>query len=408
MTEPLRKLLIMQSDDELSETWIKAFEFESDYSDVIFYDIYKTKGLDYLHQLIQRKVIEESINIILLDVSQPIVDPLRIYEIIQENSVYFACLGIDDEFKLDWISSSYASFSDLYLSSDHVAVERLKQAGVNAHFLPLPVEIPKAFKSLNKELGVTFVGQIASYKGNRQASKDFLDKNKVSVEWYPEKNGKDFKFIPRDEMNWIFKNSRINLNFSGISSIMASDNPLQTRIRTTKLRPFEILSSGGFCISEYSTTLALCFEDGKEIVFYKDLNDLLKKIEFFLEKPELAKEISERGLEKVKENFTQIETGKKFNFLLKEGYHRRSKNLFNEKLHPAISRSFYKSYIEMSVLRLLKTTTNFEFSLFFIEAKYLVYSLSKFNEGKKRYFQVLVDTLISIFKAFKTFLRELI
>jgi len=48
-------------------------------------------------------------------------------------------------------------------------------------------------------------------------------------------------------------------------------------------RVYLILGAGGFLIHPYCAELAKEFVDGDEIVFYNDMNDLLRKIDFYLE-----------------------------------------------------------------------------------------------------------------------------
>ena len=407
MTSEHRKLLLMQSQDELSDVWIKTYREDSSYSSVIYYDIYKTKGINYLHNLILKEVEENKINTIIFDVSQPVVNPFELKKLQDVNSIYLVCLGIDDEYKFDWITSTYATIADLYISSDYVSVERLIQAGVNAHFLPLPVTIPSEYKSLQEEIQVSFVGQIASYKGTRQNSKDFLTQKSVPVHWYPKQNGDDFRFMPREEMNWIFKNSKIKLNFSEISSVQKNENPLFDRIRSMKLRPFEILSCGGFCLSEFSSSLSKCFEDGKEIVFYRGQEDLFKKLTYYLERPEVTRKIAEKGFDKVKDNFTDYQIRKKFKSLIDQGYSIIGKNLYNESHELVVSKSFYRSYLDML---LVTTFTNFfklDFTIFFSELRYTLKTLTQLNRNLPLFDKISL-LLGSLYRSAKTMIRKII
>tara|TARA_B100001758_G_C18405470_1_gene611760 strand:- start:2360 stop:3001 length:642 start_codon:yes stop_codon:yes gene_type:complete len=213
--------------------------------------------------------------------------------------------------------------------------------------------------------------------------------------------------MPREEMNWIFKNSQINLNFSEISSVQKNENPLFDRIRSMKLRPFEILSCGGFCLSEFSSSLSKCFEDGKEIVFYRGQEDLFKKLTYYLERPEVTRKIAEKGFDKVKDNFTDYQIRKKFKSLIDQGYSIIGKNLYNESHELVVSKSFYRSYLDML---LVTTFTNFfklDFTIFFSELRYTLKTLTQLNRNLPLFDKISL-LLGSLYRSAKTMIRKII
>tara|TARA_R110000823_G_scaffold242573_1_gene367004 strand:- start:46 stop:912 length:867 start_codon:yes stop_codon:yes gene_type:complete len=79
--------------------------------------------------------------------------------------------------------------------------------------------------------------------------------------------------------------SRINLNFC--TSNGASD------------RVYKILATGGFLLSNDWKNREKYFTDGKECVIFNDIEDLNKKIEYYLKNPDLRKEIASNGFNKV-------------------------------------------------------------------------------------------------------------
>lgn len=90
------------------------------------------------------------------------------------------------------------------------------------------------------------------------------------------------------EMPLVFHNSKINLNMTS--------RTIETGIPQ---RVFDILVCGGFCLTNYQKEIADFFEDGKEIVMYSSMEDLLMKAEYYLEHEEERKEIARAGYEKV-------------------------------------------------------------------------------------------------------------
>jgi len=81
-----------------------------------------------------------------------------------------------------------------------------------------------------------------------------------------------------EEMILLYSRSKINLGFSTCGETHRS----QERIVQIRLRDFEIPMSGGFYLVEHMDELAEFFEIGKEIACYRDRDDLLDKIRYYL------------------------------------------------------------------------------------------------------------------------------
>jgi len=81
-----------------------------------------------------------------------------------------------------------------------------------------------------------------------------------------------------DEMIRMFSRSKINLGFS----VCGETHRTGKRILQVRLRDFEVPMSGGFYLVEYMEELEEFFEVGKEIVCYRDHEDLLNKIRYYL------------------------------------------------------------------------------------------------------------------------------
>lgn len=67
-------------------------------------------------------------------------------------------------------------------------------------------------------------------------------------------------------------------------------------------RCFEIPAIGGALFSEHSNDLATLFKDGKEAVFFKNKEDLICKVKYYLQNPTELKSIKENGNASVKRN----------------------------------------------------------------------------------------------------------
>ena len=93
------------------------------------------------------------------------------------------------------------------------------------------------------------------------------------------------------EVPYIFHNSKINLNIT--SKTIESGIPL---------RVFDILSCGGFCLTNYQQEIAEYFVDGEDLVMYSGMEDLLEKAAYYLVHDEEREQIARNGYEKLKKN----------------------------------------------------------------------------------------------------------
>lgn len=93
------------------------------------------------------------------------------------------------------------------------------------------------------------------------------------------------------EMPYVFHNSKINLNIT--SKTIESGIPL---------RVFDILSCGGFCLTNYQPEIAEYFVDGEDLVMYSGIEDLVEKAAYYLKHDEERQQIAKNGYLKLKEN----------------------------------------------------------------------------------------------------------
>ena len=91
----------------------------------------------------------------------------------------------------------------------------------------------------------------------------------------------------------IFRESKINLNIT-LRSIQSG----------IPLRALDIMGAGGFLISNYQPELAEQFEDGKELVLYGGLDELLDKVMYYLSHERERQEIAYSGFQKVHKSFS--------------------------------------------------------------------------------------------------------
>ena len=89
-------------------------------------------------------------------------------------------------------------------------------------------------------------------------------------------------------MPYVFKYSDINLNIT-----------LRSIQRGIPLRCFDIMGCGGFLLTNYQEDMLQFFEPGKDFVYYESKNDLMDKIDYYLEHEDERKQIVQSGHEKI-------------------------------------------------------------------------------------------------------------
>ena len=94
-----------------------------------------------------------------------------------------------------------------------------------------------------------------------------------------------------DEMPFVFRDSKINLNIS-LKSIMTG----------IPLRCIDIMGSGGFLLTNYQADLFRHFEPGVHFDYFTDETDLLQKINYYLTHEDERITISENAKEIIKLN----------------------------------------------------------------------------------------------------------
>lgn len=97
----------------------------------------------------------------------------------------------------------------------------------------------------------------------------------------------------QEEMPIIFHKSKININ--------TTSKPIRTGL---PLRIFDILSCGGFCLSNYQEEIAELFVPGEEIVMYESLDEMRELAAYYLDHDSERQRIAEAGFEKVKACYT--------------------------------------------------------------------------------------------------------
>ena len=156
-------------------------------------------------------------------------------------------------------------------------------------------------KNLKKEFNVSFIGNLYGERKRKIEQIDF--EVKMINDAYGEKHSERAS------------QSRINLNFC--TSAGPSD------------RVFKVLAAGGFVLTDTWTDIGDYFEDGKDLVVFNDVDDLNKKIKYFLDNEDEREKIAKSGSLKV-QKYTRKRWAQKiikvFNDLKFEKRHQKQHN----------------------------------------------------------------------------------
>lgn len=234
-------------------------------------------------------------------------------EILRRSGLKTAFWFVENYRHLDYWRYLFPHYDYLFVIQKGEFIKHIKETiRKPVHYLPLaaspdihrPLELTEDEAS---EYGsdVSFVG--AGYKNRREFFTGLIDYDlKIwGNEW--DLNSPLGRFIQREgrrvstgDIVKIFNASKININLhssavhSGVDTFGDFINP----------RTFEIAACRAFQIVDMRQTLSEFFDIGKEIETFKSLNELRKKIDYYLSHPEERVEIAEAGYKRVVENHT--------------------------------------------------------------------------------------------------------
>lgn len=208
--------------------------------------------------------------------------------------------------------------------------DRLKDKGIrNFSYLPLAasLDVHKKVELTEDESGaygsdISFVG--AGYRNRRRFFAGLLDFQfriwgnewdlTSPVERCIQRSGER---VETEEIVKIFNAARININLHS-STYHDGVNPYGDFVNP---RAFEIAACGGFQLVDYRSELPELFEAGKEIVCFKDIDDLKRKIRYYLNNPDEREEIALSGKERVLREHTYEHRMKRMlDLIFEKGY----------------------------------------------------------------------------------------
>jgi len=231
----------------------------------------------------------------------------------------------DDHWRFDNYSKYYAQYFSLVITTYSKAVEKYNKIGaknVIRSQWAANIETYKPILRKEEQFEVSFVG---TWSRPRQKIISQLQKAGINVIAYG--SGWPAGKVSQQKMMEIFSNSKINLALNpasgyfnvnslgrlflkrSINKIIPSFNFINNfkcwisrGISQIKARHFEIPACGGFLITSMADDLGSYYKIGEEIVVYKNIDDLISKIKYYLKNENERIKIAAAGYEKTLKN----------------------------------------------------------------------------------------------------------
>ncbi len=225
----------------------------------------------------------------------------------------------DDHWRFDNYSRYYAPHFSWVITTYSKAVDRYKKIGIkniiHSQWAVNADIYGSITESVKKEIDISFVG---AWSRPRQKIISALKNKGINVECYGSgwPNGR----ISLDKMVEIFSSSKINLalnpapgyfNKNSLGRLLFKrfmnkivldfhiwrnfKSFLHRGIVQIKARHFEISACGGFLMTAMADNLGDYYKIGEEIVAYKNTNELIEKIKYYLKNDEERKKIAQAG-----------------------------------------------------------------------------------------------------------------
>jgi len=214
------------------------------------------------------------------------------FDIIREEGSIVVGWFFDDEYRFAHYSKWWVPHLDYCVTFDVEALPKYKALG--ARVIPelccegIPIE--RDWSNIEEKYDVSFVGW--RDKAQREQYINEIKKRNIPVHLFG--RGWEGGYVSTEEMIDIFKTSKINLNFSMKGSGIVG---IQGRITFVCL-------AGGFLLTEYATDIERYFEIGKEIACFKNAEEMIEKITYYLNHDEERRAIAQAGWKRATNEYT--------------------------------------------------------------------------------------------------------
>ena len=318
----------------------------------IYYD--SNSNCKKINDEIEQCIISKKINVF-ISLSYYFINPDLLFKI--QKNVYRIRIDGDDGLIFNFYSKWYAQLFDLNITQSLFNKLKFEELSYNAMIYVGNISNKNTLTKLNYNNifvnEVSFIGNIPK-KSQRERYFNFLKENNINITIYGE--NKNTKKLTIKDKYYHYTKTKINLNFSGIKLNL---NLLEDReilniepsIEKQKIvtgRIFEVLSVGGFLLTEYSPTLEYFFEIGVDLVVFYNKKDLIEKIEYYLNNEAERAKIAKSGYKKFQDNYEYFVWSP--NFVNEIEANQNKKNIVKSYIWPKKIKQFNSRFLNMKYL----------------------------------------------------------
>lgn len=275
-----------------------------------YFDLYFQNGKKDFEDIILDHIVDHQIDLLFINfVSGDLTFDLQFLRLLS-TKCFMLMNFYDTELFFEPIDRYYAQCADLVIlptSSDFTHSYTL--LGINA-ISTMSLFDTRLYKKkeLDKDIDISFVGDVS-----KKSRKEFLDHliasgYNVEVFGHGTKNGS----VSFEKMTEIFSRSKINLNFSDtvgervFNKYTNTDYSLVPNIMKymtqLKGRSIESALCGGFVLTQYATGIEELFDED-EIAVFKDKEELLEKVKYYLTHDAKREQMEEKAYKKALQRY---------------------------------------------------------------------------------------------------------
>jgi hypothetical protein len=270
--------------------------------------LYDQNGITEASRIIEGQLKKNNIDIVMYGLGVEYDFSIEYFAKLRESYFLVLCAWEDAQY-FEKSSKYYSQAFDLVSTEGKLNVQRYAMYGIDA------IPYYGAFDTRNwlnmsckKTRDACFVGSID--KIGRKEYLEHLVNNKVDIGIFG--SGTAGGVLSYSDMNKLYCSSKIGLSFSGVSNLTALDKniTINRRIKPIKGRAQEIALTGTFVLAEYSPGLAEIFEIGIEIDVFSSREELLRKLNYYLEHEPEREKMAEKGYLRALRDYEEVNVWK--------------------------------------------------------------------------------------------------
>ncbi len=211
-------------------------------------------------------------------------------ETIRKEGSIVAGLFFDDEWRFDDYSKWWIPYLDYCVTNAIEAIPKYRELGARViQTIPSTgIAVDRDWSNIEEKYDVSFVGHRLT-AGREQYISELKNRN-IPIHLFGVGWGRLVSF---EEMIDIYGSSKINLNFSKVYDSFQ-----------IKGRIFQVCNAGGFLLTEYVPGIESYFEIDKEIVCFKNADEMIDKITYYLNHDEERRAIAQAGWKRAINKYT--------------------------------------------------------------------------------------------------------